>query len=838
MKNHLLTFLIVLFPVYLIAQVVEYPYDFNDLEIGDLDGQDDWQTILQTSGTADLFVDIAAGNVTAPDGSQAVFYSAGGAGFGRTATRKATPNFDFDFTNGGIIEIEVEMHRNWWGMFFGAGFDEDGDGHIAPGLTSEPNDGGIYFNIASNNPDNNRIVLPDGDQVIFSADNEAWATYKMVLDFTANGGEGAVALFYKPGATGDEWTAISEVQGVNMGMTPGSGDKRDYEVWDGIFFHSQGATGGFDNILIRQPENLGLLQFIEFEAIANQLTTALPFELSASATSGLEVTFEVTEGPATVEGDMLTLSGDPGMVTIKASQGGDNTWAPAPDVYQSFEVVDATAYSPDLTIRRPAEGTKVYMTELSPVLVVASAYIEHPEVLNVEWVEYNIDGVTQMMTEKSYKSGYFSAEWTPNAYGTYTMTIEAYSTGWMLSSETVTFEVTNAVEDLTVETFDMVHISTSTQTSVTQDFNFPTYAGAFNNIMLNLDVTCPAGGCDPWDRVGNMEARGPDGDWVELLRYITPYGVPCDHSIDVTDYASILQGTVELRFSIGTNEQGFVVDVNFDFQEGTPQYKYSWVDVIWSGTFPFGDYAELQPMDTIAWNYNETAEASKLKIINTGHGWGDLNTGNAAEFYNATHKVKVNNNSFDQNLWVVCNPNPDGCQPQNGTWFYNRAGWCPGSISEVYEYDLTSYVGQPDIEIIYEFYPGYVDYCHPNHPDCVTGVTCSDCGSGFNPHYIISGNLVTYSDNLFIATGTEEIRSFGLQVYPNPAIDEVHLSTFRSNLDLDARVRIFNVPGELVMQFLWNGETVKLDCSGFPQGIYLIEVLEGETKEVLKLVID
>jgi hypothetical protein len=838
MKSTVIIALILLQAVFSPGQVIEFPYDFNDLETGNLNGQDDWQTIVQTSGTADMFVDYAAGSVVAPDGSLAVFYNASGAGFGRTATRKATSNFNFDFTNGGVIEIEVEMHRNYWGMFFGAGFDADGDGHIAPGLTSEPYDGGFYINISSQNPANNKVVLPDGNSVVFTASNEGWAAYKMVLDFTANDGEGAVALFYKPGATGDDWIAISEVQGVNLGMTPGSGDKRDYMVWDGIFFHSQGGTGGFDNILIRQPESQGLLQFIDFEAIPNKLATALPFELNASATSGLEVEFEITDGPASVEGNLVTLTGDPGMVTIKASQGGDNTWAPAPDVFRTFEVVDATAYTPELTVRRPADGTKVYMTELSPVLIVASAYIEHPEVLNVEWVGYEIGGWTQIMTEKSWKSGYYSAEWTPPAFGTFTMTITAYSTGGMTKAETITFEVTDDIIDHTVETFDLVHISTVTQTSVTADFDFPTFAGAFDNITLYLDVTCPPGGCDPWDRVGNMEARGPDGEWVELLRYITPYGVPCDHSLNLTDYSSILQGKVELRFSIGTNEQGFVVDVDFDFEAGTPAYKYSWVDVIWNGTFPFGDYADLQPMDTIIWTFGETAEASTLKIINTGHGWGDLNTGNAAEFYNATHKIKVNDDPYDQHLWVVCNPNPDGCQPQNGTWFYNRAGWCPGSISQVYDYDLTSYVGGPNAEIIYEFYPGYVDYCHPNHPDCVTGVTCNDCSAGFNPHYIVSGNLVTYSNSLFITTGTPEIQTFGLQVYPNPARNIVHLSSFRNNLGLDAQVTVYNAAGQVFMQFAWNGQPVQLDCSGFPQGIYFFDVAASGRQERIKLIVE
>ncbi|MBE0649065.1 MAG: T9SS type A sorting domain-containing protein [Bacteroidales bacterium] len=826
---------ILIFSIALHAQV-EYDYNFNSLSIGNLDGQDDWVTILHTAGPSDMLVDYAAGSVASHDGTLAVFYNSSGGGFGRTATRKATPNFNFDFTQANTIEMEIDMYRNYWGMFFGAGFDADGDGHIAPGLVTEPNDGGIYVNISAQNPANNKIVLPDGNSVSFNVANDGWCRYKMVLDFTANNGEGAVALSYDPGITGT-WIAVTEVQGVNMGLTPGSGNKQDRTVWDGIFFHSQGATGGFDDITIREPENNGLLQFIDFTAIPNKLTTDPPFILEATATSGLPVVFEITDGPATLNGNTVTLTGVAGFVTIKASQQGDPTWAPAPDVFQTFEVVDATAYSPDLTIRRPADNTKVYMAELNPILIVASAYIEHPEVLSITGVSCIVDGQTIFLTEKTWNTGYYSAEWTPSTFGNYSMTINATSTGGMVSSGTVTFEVTNEVSDLTVQAFDHTHISTSTSTSVTQDFVFPTYVGSFDQIMAYLDVTCPSGGCDAWDRVGNMEAKGPTGEWVEIFRYITPYGVPCDHSLDATDYASIFQGLVEMRFSIGTDAQGFIVDVTFGFHEGIPQYKYSWVDVIWRGTFPFGDYASMQPMDTIIWDFEPEVEASKLKIINTGHGWGDLNTGNAAEFYNATHKIKVNGTEFDQHLLVTCNPNPDGCQPQNGTWYFNRAGWCPGSISYVYEYDLTPFVNVSDVELVYEFYPGYVDYCHPNHPDCITGVTCSDCNSGFNPHYIIAGNLISYTNTLYIPTGEIELNHIGLQLTPNPAADFVLLSTNLKNASLSATVRILSVSGQLMKQFTWEGNDVTLDISELPVGLYVVIVEAGENREIKKLVI-
>lgn len=835
MKTLFSSLFIVLLSLGLNAQTVT-EYDFNSLTLGDLDGQDDWVTILHTTGPVDITISLAVGSVVSPDGTQAAYYNGNGGGYGRTATRKATSNFNFDFTQADIVEMEIDMHRNYWGMFFGVGFDADGDGHIAPGLSSEPDDGGIHFNISTVNPDANKIVLPNGNEVIFTADNSGWCRYKMVLDFTAYDGEGAVALSYKIGAIGD-WIAIPEVQGLNMGLTPGSGDKKDRTVWDGIFFHGQGGTASYDNILISETASQGELQYIEFPAIANMLTTNPPFDLTATATSGLPVEYAIVEGPAVVNGSTITLTGEAGMVTISANQPGDGNWAPAPEVTQTFEVVDATAYTADLTIRRPADETDVYMTELSPIVIVASAYIDHPEVLHIEQVTFDIEGSGGNMTEKSWGTGYYSSTWTPPDYGTYTMTIVATSTQGMVSTETVTFEVTNNVTNISVHAFDMTHVSSSTSQTIIQDVVFPTYVGSFDEIMTYFNVTCPPLGCDPWDRVGNMAAKGPNGEWVEILRYITPYGVACDHSIDATDYASILQGLVEMRLSIGTSDDGFVVDVVFDYQEGTPEYKYSWVDVIWSGTFPFGDYLNLQPMDTIQWNYEDIAEASKLKVINTGHGWGPSNSQNAAEFYEATHKIKVNQDEFDQHLWVDCNPNPDGCQPQNGTWYYDRAGWCPGSISYVYEYDLTPFVGLPNVEIIYEFFPGYVDYCHPNHPDCITGVTCSDCNDGYNPHYIISGNLVSYSNSLYIPVGEKEDNYFGLQMSPNPAINNVTLSTNHKNVSLNMTVQIFSTSGQLIQQFEWNGETRKLDISGLAEGVYFVSIQSGENMEVKKLVV-
>lgn len=90
--------------------------------------------------------------------------------------------------------------------------------------------------------------------------------------------------------------------------------------------------------------NAGTPQTITFPEITDKLTTDVPFLLSATASSGLAVSYslESQAGVATVTGEVVTLSGIPGAVTVKASQAGDGTYDAAPDVYRSFVAADAT----------------------------------------------------------------------------------------------------------------------------------------------------------------------------------------------------------------------------------------------------------------------------------------------------------------------------------------------------------------------------------------------------------------------------------------------------------------------------------------------------------------
>ena len=79
-------------------------------------------------------------------------------------------------------------------------------------------------------------------------------------------------------------------------------------------------------------------QKITFESVSPKTTTDAPFELKASSSSGLQITFTVVSGPATISGKTLSLLNTPGDVTVKALQSGSNIYEPA-TVDQTFEVM-------------------------------------------------------------------------------------------------------------------------------------------------------------------------------------------------------------------------------------------------------------------------------------------------------------------------------------------------------------------------------------------------------------------------------------------------------------------------------------------------------------------
>ncbi|MBU6401838.1 MAG: immunoglobulin domain-containing protein [Verrucomicrobia bacterium] len=77
-------------------------------------------------------------------------------------------------------------------------------------------------------------------------------------------------------------------------------------------------------------------QNISFAAIPHQNIGDPPIVLTATASSGLPVSFSLVSGPATVTGNLLSLGTVSGAVTVEATQAGNTNFNPAPGVDQTF----------------------------------------------------------------------------------------------------------------------------------------------------------------------------------------------------------------------------------------------------------------------------------------------------------------------------------------------------------------------------------------------------------------------------------------------------------------------------------------------------------------------
>ena len=118
------------------------------------------------------------------------------------------------------------------------------------------------------------------------------------------------------------------------------------------------------------PDCSGTTQSINFPAIPNKITTDPAFNVSASASSGLPITFYLVEGPAQMTGNTVTLNGTPGSVRIRAIQPGDNTYQPAQAVEQVFDVLqdNSAGIGLDGNYFNNMDFTSPALTRIDPVI--------------------------------------------------------------------------------------------------------------------------------------------------------------------------------------------------------------------------------------------------------------------------------------------------------------------------------------------------------------------------------------------------------------------------------------------------------------------------------------
>ncbi len=219
----------------------------------------------------------------------------------------------------------------------------------------------------------------------------------------------------------------------------------------------------------------------------------------------------------------------------------------------------------------------------------------------------------------------------------------------------------------------------------------PTDHSKYAKIYMYVTLRCATATCPAWDVYANIYVKDPlTGTFLEMARYITPYGV--DNAkrdrgfrFDVTDFKSLLKGSTNLKSYIECwTSEGWNLSVDFDFEEGTPDYKYyAVVPVIQVNRLsiegiPYGTAATYNPTKNITLPANTEKTHLRTIISGWGHATPQESGRPCAEWCFKTHRIQIDGvNTFTHSL------NPIGCatnpiQPQAGNWSPDRAGWCPG----------------------------------------------------------------------------------------------------------------------------------------------------------------
>ena len=233
--------------------------------------------------------------------------------------------------------------------------------------------------------------------------------------------------------------------------------------------------------------------------------------------------------------------------------------------------------------------------------------------------------------------------------------------------------------------------------------NFPKSRKLWKKIIMVHTLKCDnrtsadSYPCGEWDYIWNTLISSTDDSTSEVFSigsFVTPYGKQLDlggedgwaWSYDITDYAPILKGTKKV--TAGNNQE--LLDLKFFFIKGIPARNILKVENI----YPFGEYKYFEVSDDLklkqkAVNLLSTAEGFKIKTIISGH--GHEGPRNCCEWDSKTHTYYLNNwELFRWNVWKDCGNNP--LYPQGGTWPFDRAGWCPGTKVDEYQFELTPFV--------------------------------------------------------------------------------------------------------------------------------------------------
>jgi len=222
----LLSFMLLCLP----AHAAVFTYNFESLSSGALSGQDNWTSI---SGSSFIVTNGAGTNtsqVVGTGGSAGSNFAGrvndGSFSFGSLAgVTSVTLGFDTRYVNGGTGGVSNQAH------FF---------------LNNSPSGStqSAFFGLQGNNLtiNNAAFALPGG------LNFDDWISLRLVMDLTANGGDGSGSLLYKNLTDGEtSYSAVAGLQGINLNLDP----LQNPLLWDRMMLRTGFYEGNkIDNLYI------------------------------------------------------------------------------------------------------------------------------------------------------------------------------------------------------------------------------------------------------------------------------------------------------------------------------------------------------------------------------------------------------------------------------------------------------------------------------------------------------------------------------------------------------------------------------------------------------------
>jgi len=241
-----------------------------------------------------------------------------------------------------------------------------------------------------------------------------------------------------------------------------------------------------------------------------------------------------------------------------------------------------------------------------------------------------------------------------------------------------------------------------------KEINFPKKKGPWAKILMIHTLKCDSSTkgdkypCGEWDYIWNTLLEVPTKDSIEVFSigsFVTPYGKGLylggqkgwEWTYDISDYAPILKG--RRKIIVGNNQE--LLDLKFLFIKGIPARDFLRVDNLYPhGKYKYSDLSEDLVLKEKSVKLLPEASGYKLKSVISGH--GHEGPRNCCEWDSKTHTYLLSGwEIFRWNVWKDCGNN--SIYPQGGTWPFDRAGWCPGTKVDEYEFELTPYVKSGDL---------------------------------------------------------------------------------------------------------------------------------------------